>query len=416
VVKRSGKPKIRGGFFAIDRRTWGRLCDSAGINEAAAYLVLAQGTGRDNRLTKWSVTSLKKYAGISWERGTLVINRIADQGFIRRAEASTKSKPQYEILSWAEIAPDQFRRTEASLSDSERDLVREIRNGTPRRPFRGAAICATLQFLEEKGMVTKQEQGVYVAVDAPTAPSDPDLIWLPNTLITGTIRGEDSPVGRLRRAGDIWTLRLLVDLYHAQNLRDDGGICPRCLRQYYERTLIGAQGRFNVWAFKPGKLSISWEGPLGGHLLRPHATVKEHPIWSSINSLRQQGLLAFIPHLWDNECDSGSAQGEVIHSYGIGESGEPLEIAIGTAAQDAGFAMLPEFKREKAYSEGFYHFAPIPKTLANVQMIGVARLRYRPHTSRTRDWYGDLTRNAEGWISRYREMQESAEIGASKTA
>src|SRR5262249_40951542 len=42
------------GFFAIDRRTWGEICDARTISEAAAYLVLAAGTGADNRSTSWS--------------------------------------------------------------------------------------------------------------------------------------------------------------------------------------------------------------------------------------------------------------------------------------------------------------------------------------------------------------------------
>jgi hypothetical protein len=33
------------GFFAVHRRSWARICDTGSINEAAAYLVLAQGTG-----------------------------------------------------------------------------------------------------------------------------------------------------------------------------------------------------------------------------------------------------------------------------------------------------------------------------------------------------------------------------------
>jgi hypothetical protein len=38
----------RGGFFAVDRRAWALVC-GLGMNPAVAYLVLAHGTGGDNR-------------------------------------------------------------------------------------------------------------------------------------------------------------------------------------------------------------------------------------------------------------------------------------------------------------------------------------------------------------------------------
>jgi hypothetical protein len=34
------------GFFAVDRRTWARVC-GLGLNRAVAYLVLARGTGKE---------------------------------------------------------------------------------------------------------------------------------------------------------------------------------------------------------------------------------------------------------------------------------------------------------------------------------------------------------------------------------
>ena len=40
------------GFFAVDRRTWARVC-GLGLNRAVAYLVLARGTGKSNQETAW---------------------------------------------------------------------------------------------------------------------------------------------------------------------------------------------------------------------------------------------------------------------------------------------------------------------------------------------------------------------------
>src|SRR5215471_21800292 len=96
--------KSRGKFFSVDRWTWGKLCDCANINEATAYLVLAQGTGRDNRATRWSATSLKTYAGISWDRANAAISGLITKHFLRASDISTKAKPRYELLSVQEIS------------------------------------------------------------------------------------------------------------------------------------------------------------------------------------------------------------------------------------------------------------------------------------------------------------------------
>jgi hypothetical protein len=193
----------------VDRLTWAMLCDLENINEAAAYLVLAQGTGRDNRSTSWSAKSLRKYAGISWRRGADVIQGLIGKGFIKHAQGSLTVKPRYELLTQPQVA-------EARLTEYERILLTRIRQGTKTRASRSDS--KILSHLEGLGLIRRELDGNYTVDNGPS-----NLIWLPNTLVTGTEKGEDSPVCRLRRAGDIWTLRLLIDLYHVHNLRDDGG-------------------------------------------------------------------------------------------------------------------------------------------------------------------------------------------------
>jgi hypothetical protein len=407
--------KNRGEFFGVDRLTWARICDAASINEAAAYLVLAQGTGRDNRCTSWSVTSMKNHAGISWERGTDAIEQLIKKGFIRYAETSSRSKPRYELLSHAEIAQAAFNNAHAGLTDYEHLLLRDVQQGKALRARQIRQDSEIFSRLERQGLISHRPEGGYIFNERPVV-NDPDLIWLPNTLVTGTANGEDSPIRRLRGGGDIWTLRLFVDLYHAHNLRDNGGISPAVLQQRYSRILVGEQGIFTVWGYKAGPLNAWWQGPMKAHQSRPKAADNDHPIWESVARLQQHGLLTFVPHLWDNKCDGETSQAEIIHGYGIGREGDPLEMEMGRAANLAGMAMVPDFKKEKAFAEGYYYLAPVLNTIPNVQMIGVARLLYRPHTTRTSDWYGELIRNAPAWIKRYEELRKKAEKLAAKTA
>jgi len=57
-----------GDFIAIDRHAFDEALD-LGMNAACLYLVMARGTWKDNRSTKWSVNALEKYTGIGRRRG-----------------------------------------------------------------------------------------------------------------------------------------------------------------------------------------------------------------------------------------------------------------------------------------------------------------------------------------------------------
>ncbi len=157
-----------GGFFAVDRRSWQKVYP-LGMNEGVAYLVQARGTGRDNRTTPWSVESIERYTGISRHRAAAAVKNLLAGGFSRLLRGGTK--PKYDLVPFSE------------LPDSEA------------RPTLSA----------------------------------PDPIWLPNELVTGAA-GEIPPLELVRQTQDPMTLRLLVEMYHAQNLREDGGVSRRFRR------------------------------------------------------------------------------------------------------------------------------------------------------------------------------------------
>lgn len=396
----------QGEFFAIDRRTWGEICNSSPINEAVAYLVLAQGTGGSNRTTAWSATSLKTYTGISWNRAVPAIESLTSKGFIRKAESHTREKPRYELPRYHEIEQAILERKRAALSAYDQLILADIKAGK-----RINKHTQSIRQLESQGFIKKTENG-YTVVES-TATEEPDWIWLPNTIVTGTDRGEDPPIRRLRSAGDLWALRLFIDLYHAQNLRDDGGISPAVIRKQYERQMVGEQGIFNVWGFTPGNQQLFWTGPFLSHRDRARKPDGDHPVWDTVRSLETQGLLSFVPHLWDHDPVANPGQGEIIHAYGLRGAGEQPEIDIATAAHCAGQAMVPEFKLNRGDR---LFLAPVERTLPDVQMVGVARLHYRPKTRRTKDWWAEVSSNAEKWVSHYNGLREKAEKSRAQIA
>ena len=292
MTSRNGRlrPKSGRGFFTVDRRIWDEVCN-LGMNEAVAYLVLAQGTGRDNRSTKWSSTALHKYAGVSFERGIAAIERIIRAGYLRYGDNHTNAKPRYELATWAEFTQRDLATKKSHLSTSEKAYFESLpNNGGFGEPGRGRNV-ERFETLLRAGLIWATSQEHFYTRDS----SEPDPIWLPNTIITGTAKGEEPPVKRVRKSGDIAALRLFVDLYHSQNLRADGGISPWLLRTDYERRRIGQQGIFTIWAFNPyGQDRLWWQGPFK-HYERNHEKGTDHPVWRSIRLLEQLGLLQYAP-------------------------------------------------------------------------------------------------------------------------
>ena len=232
-----------------------------------------------------------------------------------------------------------------------------------------------------------------------------ELIWLPNALVTGTESGEMPPLKKLRLAGDIWALRLLVDLYHAHHLDSDSGVRSELLRENYKRLEAGEQGPYAVWGFKSINRTVTWEGSLISHAQRPRDEDESHPMWHSISALGKMGLMSFVPHLYPN-----SSFQEPLHSLGETSLGaEPEEENLRTAACGAATAMLQPKQIDSAYCAGGYELlVPVLSWMEDVQVRGVARLRYRPHTSATARWHRDLVEKAPGWVRSYNDLRARA--------
>ncbi|MDT8066589.1 MAG: hypothetical protein ROO76_00330 [Terriglobia bacterium] len=338
-----------GNFFIVDQRLWKAVCDADDINSAAAWLLLAQGTGANQRTTAWSVDAIMRYLGMGYNRGKEAIDKLIALRFIQYGEKHTQRKPRYDLLTFAEW-------------DALRQKPRKRRNPSA------------------------------------DADSDSNLIWLPNELVTGTGKSEKSPIHKLRAAGDPWALRLFVDLYHAQNLRDDGGIARKVLWLKYKPVELGERGPYRIVGFKPEGRWLTWEGPFRIHHSRPKPTAESQPTWDSLNILEHFGVLSFIPHLVENDTNAA----ELIHAVGIGAHGEhPIETQIGNEACRAGAAMCQPWQLTKA--EGLI-VCPISRDYPKAQIIGIARLHYRPHTKRTSAWSSNLQFNGPAWIDQYRRI------------
>ena len=215
----------RGEFFAVDKQSWVKACE-LGMPPAVAYLVLANGTGRDNLRTSWSTNAIERYTGIGRKRAKTAIDTLINANLLRRVQEGPH--PKYEF---------QFR---PALDADDRKLFDRILAGKQPRGYK----VSVAERLRNRGWLSACD-GTFQALEVPSR----ELIWLPNDLVRGLGEGADAPVERVRQTSDVMALRLLVDLYHAHDLRDDGGVGRHVVHGRWEREQVGQQGEYVVWGF-----------------------------------------------------------------------------------------------------------------------------------------------------------------------
>ena len=225
-----------------------------------------------------------------------------------------------------------------------------------------------------------------------------DSIWLPKALIEGAAN-EVAPVNRLRQTQDVMTLRLLVELYSAQNLREDGGISTKVMYREYDRQRAGDRGIHVVWDFWLEHESVSW-----GEVTNPHrrsqltaVEIKDGKnagvdFFKRKGVLFSMGLMEWVPYLFDGP------KGEPIHA--MHDTGLQIERELYEAANDAGGRMVADGYKNRI--EGF--LVPVPAHVEQVQVIGIARLRYRPQTKLTSAWWADHHSTCQNFIDGYNSM------------
>jgi hypothetical protein len=208
-----------------------------GLNEAVSYLVQARGTARDNRTTTWSVESIERYTGISRHRAAAALKALQANGFTKLLRAGTK--PKYDLILFSEL-PEADQRP--ALDSHESWIFQRVQKaGKLTKSERSYA-----QRITKKGWLIEKDGGFTVA---PPPKVEPDLIWLPNELVTGAAH-EIPPLELVRQMQDVMTLRLLIDMYHAHNLREDGGVSRQCMWKKYDRVKLNERAQFVVWEFR----------------------------------------------------------------------------------------------------------------------------------------------------------------------
>lgn len=207
-----------------------------------------------------------------------------------------------------------------------------------------------------------------------TLSDKPAFIWLPLSIVEG-VAGERAPVRLLRQAQDLSAFRLFIDLYFFHDLDGNGGCEWRPevgIRIPYDRENVASWGAYTLWRFTPIPHNE------GGITITAFMNAKFvfSDFWDAWSILRRAGLVDFVAHLMDSD----SSSGEVYHPLPLGTCGEAAELAITKAALAAGRRMISWPIEETAI------IVPVEDLKPNVQLIGVARLLYKPHIKQTKAW------------------------------
>jgi hypothetical protein len=369
---------------------------------------MARGTGRDNATTQWSVNAIEQRTGISRPNADKAVKDLLARGVWKKTRDG--KHPIYEAVPGNQIPGGPF-------SSAEQAVITGIRNGSaPPNHAKPAA-----EALKAHGVIrertTSRRNGYFDINEAAIAAlSESAQVWLPNALIDGAA-GEVPPVELIRQTRSLPALRLLIELYAVQFLPIYGGVPPELLMGVFDRAKVGEQGPFVIWGFKP-KTSIAGHSLYRHFLCGQHVTNAdlktrdigiERDFWPAVRTLEGLGLTQTVGMLRDGDDD----QAEVIHPYGI-DGGESLERELAEVAHRAARGMVTEGQAIWADENEFYHLVPVQRHIANVAMIEVYRLKYRPHTKATAAWYAQMHANASEHLARYHAL--TSRIAATSAA
>ena len=302
----------QGGFFAIDARTWARVC-ALGLNPAVAYLVLARGSGPDNRTSAWSVNAIENTGPLAWARKGRT--EAAPRGGGHRAASGRQlpaARPQTSGRSAGALVP--------LVSSDDAAFVASIQQGHQvQRSTRGRQRdeYARAERLVRSGVLQQRGEAYDVA---PPLPAEPELIWLPNGIIDGVGSGT-APVARLRQAQDAMLLRLFVDFYNGQHLAEHGGVSRQFTYQNFSATARGSRSVW-IWGFGLDSVVVNWNGFTRCH--QREVTTEEQrqghnegiDFFRHLESLDALHLADWVPHLVESDAPEAMA----IHPYGLGRA------------------------------------------------------------------------------------------------
>lgn len=393
---RKSRTKTRGHLFIIDVPTFAAVCDLGDADVAAAYLIVAAGTGADNRTSTWSREAINKRTGLNWRKASAALDKLERGGLLSWLGGKGTRKPRLYLPQLENRPP---------MQKHVAELAREIEAGVqPRTPAdKGAATIGLNQGWFAEGA----DGSLRFLAERPI-----EKAYLPMSLVgdeSGKPTGAPSIVDRIRMSRDAMAFRLMVDLYFLQDLAEQGGVSRYWLEEQFERgETSAAAGSIRVWTFKRGSKSARVQGNALIHHWRAPETPQERadhklghyngagPFFERVQILEDAGALEWAYYL----AEDGKDDSATFYPVGVKRFGQmawtELESIIGSYATRAACAIggYPSQADEWERVAPDRFLLPADRSARQVALVGIPRLRHRVKTSNTSRWRQEIVETA----------------------
>jgi hypothetical protein len=385
-------------FFAVDVRSAASAV-AQGINPGIALLVLAAGTGGDQATTSWSVHAIETHTSMSRGRAGKAINYLIDQRLVQ--QTAKGSRPSYRIRPWAEVLEHHV----GNLPIATQRAFRAIAGGRPvaAKDQSGQSHLERLGWTKNGVLTFWHER-------------EPQYAWLPMAFVTGAGAEFAPPLERLRQTQDPMAFRLAVDLYHAQQMAEHAGVPVSILHRKHERKNVGTFGRFIVWAFsvESNLMATAAARPIAEQLgTAPAGETREQwqarvdDLFGRINLLVDCGILEFVSHLRESE----HVDAQIIHPIAWGRS-NGIEDQFGRVAHKAAMVTFERhaFTWHDEARKSAFRFVPGDRTVRGMQLVDIARMKYRANTKPNQAWWGQYQERSKELLAMYQVIVEGRQM------
>lgn len=392
------KEKNRGHMFLVDVPTYAAVCNMGNADAAAAYLILAAGTGADNRTSTWSREAVKKRTALNWRHADAAIAKLEQHGLARWISGKSTRKPRIDLPP-IETRP-KMQKHVAAMADRIMHGEQPVTASE-----KGAATIG-----KDQGWLAQDGDGTWRFIaDRPMVKA-----YLPMSLV-GDEKGKPIPgstmVERIRMSRDHMAFRLLVDLYALQDLAEHGGVDRFYLEKKLKREPAGRTGALQIWKFSEGQQSVRVKsGALEHHKRVPTKAEteagKNHAmdIFPRIALLEDAEAIEWVYYMAEDESEAAIR----IYPVAVERHGKlvwtEIETIVGGFAVRAACALNKSPEDAQAWERAMptEFLLPADRLARQATLVGVPRLRHRAKTTNTARWRKDLVDEAAEAIAMFR--------------
>lgn len=216
-----------------------------------------------------------------------------------------------------------------------------------------------------------------------------DRIWLPKNVVM-PLAGEEPIVHRVRQTQDVMTLRLFVELYHAQNLAADGGISRSIYSRTYEKKVCRDVGNLVYLGFTAAHNYVTWGTPVAD--AHKGATGEAGTFFARMNILKDMGLVQEAEYVFE----SSGPDAEILFPI---DGPEPEESQMRWEAENV---VASKLQGGEALIEQYDYVIPVYRHQQSAELYGIYRMRFRAHTANTGAWYAVLKEKTGAAVEMFR--------------